>query len=93
LNYKGGKGEIGAARIMLRQAVAALLNTAHPDVHHFDPGVDWVKNIIRNTLNSLDRDYMLWRAIWFESYNELGCPLGRDGSEALESAGNKKIKN
>ena len=84
LSFKGGPGELGAARIMLRQAVAALLNTAHPDVHHFNPGVEWVKNIIRTSLDTVDRAEMLWRAGWFEYYNELGCPLSRGGEETIE---------
>jgi len=37
LNFHGGRVVEGAARIMLRHAVAALLNDAHPDV-------DWIYN-------------------------------------------------
>jgi len=34
LNYQGGNGKLGAARILLRAAVAAVLNAAHPDVQY-----------------------------------------------------------
>jgi len=34
LGYKGGPNDIGAARILLRSAVAALLNAAHPDINY-----------------------------------------------------------
>jgi len=30
---QGGRGDIGAARILLRSAVGALLNAAHPDIN------------------------------------------------------------
>ena len=34
LNYGGGSGVTGGARILLRAAVAALLNAAHPDIDY-----------------------------------------------------------
>ena len=34
LDYQGGSGTTGSARILLRAAVAALLNAASPDVNY-----------------------------------------------------------
>jgi hypothetical protein len=75
LNYKGGPGLLGAARIMLRQAVASLLNCAHPDVDHNQEGIEWYPRHIESWLWNLDRDYILFRGWWFQIYNELGSPI------------------
>lgn len=77
LNYKGGPGIEGAARNMLRQSVAALLNAAHPQVNYFgEDGEEYVKMLVRWALHYLDeRTNMLFIKDFFEYYNELGSPL------------------
>jgi len=78
LHFHGGKGMLGAARIFLRQAVAALLNSAADDaglLNHFKPH-DEVFNQITGYLNSIyDRDTFIMRAGNYENMNENPCPL------------------
>jgi hypothetical protein len=78
LGYGGGTGVRGAAKILLRQAVAGLLNAAHP-------GVNWIvgpENIwyiqmrVNDVLNAREREDIIILAGRFEGYNELLCPLG-----------------
>jgi hypothetical protein len=70
----GGPGLTGAARILFRAAVAALLNSAHP-------GVDYplttaqVIAAVNAALASGDRDTMLSLAGTLDTNNNLGCPL------------------
>jgi len=73
LQYPGGPELEGAARIFLRHAVAALLNAAHPDVNGLT--VKQVKNMVKATLLSEDRDVCIFKAGTLQYYNELGCPL------------------
>jgi len=80
LNYHGGKGLLGGARILFRQAVASLLNTAHPDVDYFwHSRTDRVELFIRalnSCLNTFNRDNYLIRSGYYEGFNEtLPCPL------------------
>jgi hypothetical protein len=80
LEYHGGPGLLGGARIMLRQAVARLLNAAHPDV--YAPDVAWAINAVLDILGRavLNRDDILMVAGQFEYLNELGCPLNNRGA-------------
>jgi hypothetical protein len=70
----GGPGTLGAATILLRAAVAALLNAAHS-------GVDYpltqaqVISRVNSALASNDRDTMLSLASTLDGDNNLGCPL------------------
>jgi len=64
LNFKGGSGTKGAAQNLLRAAVAALLNSAHP-------GVDYPRTTgeviaaVNAALASNDRSVMLtWLPSW-----------------------------
>jgi hypothetical protein len=78
LNFHGGKGMTGAARIFLRQAVAALLNSAADEaglLDHFKPHQEVFDQIV-GYLNSItDRDTFIMRAGNYESMNENPCPL------------------
>lgn len=74
LKYKGGNGIEGAARILLRYAVAALLNAAHPDVT-FPVSEAGVIMLTSNFLGSLDRDMIIFKAGWFQAKIEWFCPL------------------
>ncbi|MFC1969666.1 collagen binding domain-containing protein, partial [Chloroflexota bacterium] len=75
LEYPGGDGTVGAARILLRAAVAAVLNAAYPDVN-YPRTVGEVINAVNNALASCDRDTMLSLAADLDRDNNLGCPLG-----------------
>jgi hypothetical protein len=74
LDGGGGPGVTGAASILLRAGVAALLNSA-------SPGVDYplttteVINAVNAALASGDRETMLELAGELDEANNLGCPL------------------
>lgn len=74
LSFDGGSGTIGGARILLRAAVAALLNAAHP-------GVDYPRTLasviadVNAALASGSRSTMLALASALDSDNNRGCPL------------------
>lgn len=75
LNYGGGGGVEGATQILLRAAVAALLNAASPDVT-FPVSVGHVVDTTIDRIESQYRPTILTRAAYFDSINNLGCPLG-----------------
>lgn len=56
LKFKGGDDPIGMARILIRAAVAAILNVAHPDIEYQYEG-DVIADV-NAALASLDRDTM-----------------------------------
>ncbi|MCA9726919.1 MAG: hypothetical protein KC729_04495, partial [Candidatus Eisenbacteria bacterium] len=74
LRYPGGNGVDGAARLLLRDAVVALLNAAHPDVH-FSLTSDEVASIVNDGLASLDRRTMQDARHDIGPSNGGGCPL------------------
>ena len=74
LRYRGGRGLEGGARILLRQAVAALLNEAHTGVSYTQDVADVITSV-NEALASDDRDEMLSLAGMLDIYNNLGCPL------------------
>ena len=76
LSYKGGKGELGAARIMLRHSVAALLNIEHPviDWRTYTKSQLIYRADFRLAYN--DRDAYFWLANRLDDRNnEYPCPL------------------
>jgi len=73
LQYPGGPGLEGAARIMLRQAVAALLNEHHHRISHYTWGT--VERLVMEALEDPDRDALIVLSAYFMYENELGCPL------------------
>jgi hypothetical protein len=75
LNYGGGPGVQGATQILLRAAVASLLNASSPDVS-FPVSVGHVVNTTIDRIESQYRPTILTRATYFDSINNLGCPLG-----------------
>ena len=75
LNYGGGAGVSGATQILLRAAVAALLNASSPDVG-FPVGVGHVVDTTIDRIESQYRPTILTRATYFDSINNLNCPLG-----------------
>lgn len=74
LSFQGGPGVDGGKRILLKQAVAALLNSA-------SGGVDYplttaqVTSQVTAALSSGDREIMLSLAATLDAYNNQGCPL------------------
>ena len=81
LKYPGGKGPLGAARILLRTAVAAMLNILHLDVQYrgWDFGIkdfEDLQTMVDNALDSGDRECMLVLAEELDGYNNWNCPVG-----------------
>jgi hypothetical protein len=74
LNFKGGSGAQGAAQILLRAAVAALLNSAHPDVDYPRTTAEVIADV-NAALASGNRSTMLALATELDDDNNLGCPL------------------
>jgi len=71
LKFGGGPGNIGAAKILLRAAVAAYLNASDPDIA-YAYGAATVRTMTNNALASLDRATMLALADTFDVNNNLG---------------------
>jgi hypothetical protein len=74
LDFGGGPGVDGAARILLRAAVAALLNASHPGVTYPMTEAQVIASVDA-ALASGDRDTMLILASALDADNNLGCPL------------------
>jgi hypothetical protein len=72
LGFGGGAGVVGAKRILLRAASAALLNAAHSNVNY--PPQDVIA-LVTSALNVGSRDAMLSLASSLDNDNNLGCPL------------------
>jgi cysteine-rich repeat protein len=80
LGYPGGPGASGGARILLRAAVAALLNESHPDVEY---SIDGVIGLVNAALSTQDRDTMISLGGILDGANNGidGCPLeGNDNT-------------
>jgi hypothetical protein len=74
LDLPGGTDTQGAAQNLLRAAVAALLNSAHPDVDYPRDTADIITDV-NAALTSNDRATMLALAEELDADNNLGCPL------------------
>lgn len=74
LQGSGGPGLEGGARILLRAAVAALLNAAHPDVDYPRTTAEIIADV-NAALTSGNRNTMLNLATALDSDNNIGCPL------------------
>ena len=80
LGYPGGPGASGGARILLRAAVAALLNESHPDVEY---SIDGVIGLVNAALSTQDRATMISLGGILDGANNGidGCPLeGNDNT-------------
>lgn len=79
LRYKGGPGKEGAARILLRAAVATLLNSAYDAAQEWHWHYDfWNESYLTSSVNDAlggSRDEMLSLARELDDMNNLGCPL------------------
>jgi hypothetical protein len=74
LSFQGGSSNTAAARILLRAAVAALLNSAHPDVDYPRTTAEVIADV-NAALASNSRSTMLALAAELDADNNLGCPL------------------
>ena len=80
LGFPGGCGPTercdkpGAARILLRAAVAAILNASHPDVAYTMSVADIISDV-QDAILSKNRNVMLALAASIDTDNNLGCPL------------------
>lgn len=70
----GGPGTLGAAKILLRAATAALLNAAHSGVDYTRTTAEILADV-NSALTSNSRDTMLTLASELDGDNNLGCPL------------------
>jgi hypothetical protein len=80
LRFGGGPGTVGAAKILLRTAVVALLNADHPDIK-FGYTADDVINQVSAALDGNRKD-MLDLANQLNAINSQNCPLA--GSNLFE---------
>jgi hypothetical protein len=74
LKYKGGPTLVDAQRILLRHAVAGILNRHHPDVS-YALSIPFIVDGTTAALDTNDREVILAHKDAIESQNELGCPL------------------
>ncbi len=83
LSFKGGSGLDGATQILLRAAVAAVLNASDDDLGYPLVRVGGtgggIINRVKLAINSDNRTKILQLASQLDNANNLGCPLGRDG--------------
>lgn len=79
LNYGGGDSLAGSAQILLRAAVASVLNASHPDVD-FPRSAAAVIAEVNAALASKDRSVILALATALDNDNNLGCDLANDNS-------------
>lgn len=74
LNFRGGPDATAAARLLLKQAVAALLNASHPDVA-YGMTVDQIISDVNDALATEDRQTMLDLKDELDELNTASCPL------------------
>ena len=73
LSLGGSDGVEGAARILVRAAVAALLNATDPDID-YPLSASQVIAQVNSALASNDRSTMIDLAEELDTLNNLGCP-------------------
>jgi hypothetical protein len=74
LSGGGGPGLNGATEILLRAAVASLLNASDPNVQ-FGPTPALIIKTVNTALASENRHTILGLATRLDNRNNLGCPL------------------
>lgn len=74
LNYGGGGGVAGGARVLLKQAVAALLNSSHPGVEYGMTKADVIAEV-NAALASGSRNAMIALGEELDTLNNAGCTL------------------
>jgi len=83
LEVGGGPGVEGAQAILLRAAVAALLNASHPDVEYPRTAREIIDavNAVLSAGSDADRGAILDLAEALDDDNNSGCPLDGGGSQ------------
>lgn len=71
LNFGGGPGPLGAERILLRQAVAAILNASHPGIN-YPLSISQIVTAVQTAVDSGDPAAMHALEQVLEGYNNLG---------------------
>jgi hypothetical protein len=79
LSYSGGPDAAGGARILLKQAVAALLNAASG---FYPLTTAQVIGMVNSALATGDRSTMVALAKSLDELNNLQCPCGNTGCPA-----------
>lgn len=74
LHYKGGPDLEDKMRLLLKQAVAALLNAEHAGVDYPMTATE-VVDAVNTALASGDQTAILSLQMTLDAYNNLGCPL------------------
>jgi hypothetical protein len=74
LNFRGGSNTEGAAEILFRAGLAALLNSARPEVHYRLTTTEVIA-AVNTAIASNNRSSMLDLAARLDMYNNRGCPL------------------
>ncbi len=74
LAFKGGNNTVGAARILLRAAVSALLNSCNPDIDYPLTTADVIAQV-NTALATLNRTQILALATTLDEFNNLGCGI------------------
>jgi hypothetical protein len=93
LKFRGGNTIQKAAEILLRAAVAALLNAENPNVAYPRTAtevIDAVNGVLNTTTPS--RDAILALAASLDADNNLGCPLGDEGESSAKKKKAPKAK-
>jgi hypothetical protein len=80
LGYPGGNNLAGAAQILLRAAVASVLNASHPDVDDFPRTAAEVIADVNAALATKNRTTILALAAALDADNNLGCDMPNDNS-------------
>lgn len=83
LNYGGGPGADGGARILLRAAVASLLNADHDDVNFVMTEAEVIADV-NAALATEDRAAMLQLASELDSLNNTGCSIDAHGRSNID---------
>ncbi|WP_172623217.1 T9SS type A sorting domain-containing protein [Flavisolibacter ginsenosidimutans] len=80
----GGPGINGAVTILIRAAVAGLLNAADPRVDYPLSPVQ-LQNMVNAALATCDRNQILALGTTIDGYNNLGCPIDAHGNPTTTS--------
>jgi hypothetical protein len=76
LMYHGGNTTEGAAQILLRNAVASVLNAAHPNIN-YPVLLDDLIGEVNEALGSMDRDTMLGLEEILDDFNNFEADLSK----------------
>jgi hypothetical protein len=74
LRYPGSNSAEGAAKLLLRDAIVAVLNASHPDVNS-PLSASEIANLVNDALASMDRKTMLDTRQMIDQHNTQGDPL------------------